>query len=70
MVSFARRLESLRFERGLTQRALAERVKISTNHYQEIEDADANPNAKVLLRLANALGVSLGDFVRQRLRSV
>jgi len=56
---FARRLESLRLERGLTQRALAARARISTNHYQDIAHAQANPTVMVLLRLAGALGVSL-----------
>lgn len=59
---FARRLESLRLERGLTQRAVAERAKISTNHYQDIAHAHANPTVIVLLSLASALGVSLVDL--------
>lgn len=59
---FARRLESLRLERALTQRALAARARISTNHYQDIAHAEANPTVIVLLRLASALGVSLDDL--------
>src|SRR5262245_39184399 len=59
---FARRLESLRHERRLTQRALAERARISTNHYQDIAHAQANPTIIVLLRLAAALGVSVVDL--------
>ena len=59
---FARRLESLRLKRGLTQRALAARADISANHYQDIAHAEANPTVIVLLRLAGALGVSLDDL--------
>jgi transcriptional regulator with XRE-family HTH domain len=59
---FARRLESLRLERRLTQRALAARAEISANHYQDIAHAQANPTVIVLLRLASALGVSLDDL--------
>src|SRR5262245_27023422 len=59
---FARRLESLRLERRLTQRALAERAEISTNAYLDIAHAHANPSVLVLLRLANALGVPLADL--------
>lgn len=59
---FARRLESLRLERGLTQRALALRAQISANHYQEVAYARANPTVLVLLRLAEALDVSVVDF--------
>lgn len=60
--AFARRLESLRLERGLTQRALAARAGISANHYADIAHAEANPTVIVLLGLARALGVSLDDL--------
>src|SRR5689334_1634707 len=59
---FARRLETFRLERGLTQRVLADRAKISTNHYQDIAHAEANPTITVLLSLASALDVSLVDL--------
>lgn len=59
---FARRLENLRLERGLTQRALAAQVEISANHYQSIAHAHANPTVTVLLKLADALGVSIVDL--------
>jgi hypothetical protein len=47
----ASRLEQLR----LTQRRLAALVKISTNHYEHIAHAQANPSVLVLPRLAGAL---------------
>jgi transcriptional regulator with XRE-family HTH domain len=59
---FAQRLERLRLERGLTQRALAARARISTNYYQDIAHAQANPTVLALLRLADALGVPLRDL--------
>jgi transcriptional regulator with XRE-family HTH domain len=59
---FAQRLEGLRLERGFTQRTLAERAHISTNHYQDIAHAHANPTVIVLLDLASALGVSVVDL--------
>lgn len=63
---FAKRLESLRLARGFTQRALAEGAQISTNHYQDIAHAHANPTIVVLLRLASALGVSVVDLFESR----
>ncbi len=62
LLDFARRLEALRVQRGISQRALAARAAISTNHYQEIAHAQANPSVLVLLRLANALRVSLAEL--------
>lgn len=59
---FARRVENLRHERRLSQRALAARANLSTNYYQNIAHAQANPTVLVLLRLASALEVSLGDL--------
>jgi len=63
---FARRLESLRHERRLTQQALAERARISTNHYKLIAHAQANPTIIVLLHLAAALGVSVVDLFKDQ----
>lgn len=62
LVPLARRLEALRLERGLTQRALAARASISGNHYQEIAYARANPTITVMIRLAEALNVSMADL--------
>lgn len=59
---FAKRLETLRLERGYSQRALAARARISTNHYQDIAHAHANPSVIVLLQLADALGVQVADL--------
>jgi ribosome-binding protein aMBF1 (putative translation factor) len=56
---FARRLENIRLERGLTQCAVAAGAHISTNHYQDIAHANANPTLVVLVELANALTVPL-----------
>jgi transcriptional regulator with XRE-family HTH domain len=68
LVPFSRRLESLRFERGLTQRAVATRACISTNHYQDIAAARANPTLVVLLNLAHALEVSPSDLFESPLQ--
>jgi transcriptional regulator with XRE-family HTH domain len=59
---FARRLESLRLERRLTQRALAARAGISANHWHDIVHARANPSVMVLLRLAHALSVPIVEL--------
>ena len=64
--SFAGRLEQLRRERGLSQRALAERARISKNHYIDIAHANANPTVIVLLKLVAALGASLTDLLESQ----
>jgi len=62
LVPFAERLENLRLERGLTQRTLAARARISVHYYQDIAHARANPTVIALLNLAQALDVSLADL--------
>ncbi|MFO0762078.1 MAG: helix-turn-helix transcriptional regulator [Byssovorax sp.] len=47
----------LRRERGLTQEKLAEAAGIETNYVQMIEYVKTNPSVKVLVNLADALGV-------------
>jgi hypothetical protein len=40
---------------------LARRANISTNHYQDIAHANANPSTGVLLKLASAHGVTMRE---------
>jgi len=49
----------LRRERGLTQEKLAEATGIETNYVQMIEHASTNLSVKVLVHLADALGVEV-----------
>jgi transcriptional regulator with XRE-family HTH domain len=70
---YARRLgESLQAERrsaGLTQENLAHSAGMTRTHYQQIErglwkpGAPANPTVKVVARLAQELGVAVGDLL-------
>src|SRR5262245_57978805 len=61
LVPFARRLDTLRHDRRLTRRALAKAAQICTNHMQSILHANA-PGVGVLMALAAALGVSVGEL--------
>jgi transcriptional regulator with XRE-family HTH domain len=53
----------LRADRGLSQEAVAERGGgITYKHVGEVERAESNPSATSLVRIANGLGVSVGDL--------
>lgn len=54
----------LRHERGLTQEKLAEAAGIETNYVQMIERATTNLSVKVLVNLADALGVEVEELLR------
>ena len=58
------RITALRKERDLTQRELAEAVKVSTSLIQRIEIADFWPKGAVLQSIARALGVEPWELFR------
>ncbi|WP_089938545.1 helix-turn-helix domain-containing protein [Candidatus Entotheonella palauensis] len=57
-------LQRLRRDKGWTQKTLAQRVAggVNTTYIGKIERGDQLPSLKILLRLSQALEVSVGDF--------
>lgn len=58
IMEFSERLAALRKERGLTQKALAEQVRVHITQIQRYENGSIQPTLDVLRRLAIALTVS------------
>lgn len=58
-----RRCEKLRLEAGLSQMGLVRYHDFSLSHYQKIERGDLDPRLSTLKRLAESLGVKLGELV-------
>jgi len=57
-------IRSYRADRGMTQTALARAAEISKTYLSELEGGQGTrPSADVLLRLADALGVSIADLL-------
>lgn len=62
----AARLQQLRSDAGLTQRALAIRADVTVNTVSELERGENdNPTLKVLAALAGALGVPVAALFEQ-----
>lgn len=59
---FGQRLRELRLAQGLTQTELANRVDVLYQAVQQIELGKVEPNWPTVLKLADALGVSLDEF--------
>ena len=56
---FPQRLKELRFEKGLTQKELAEQIGIKRNTYSDWENGKTEPSFENLVKLADLLDVSL-----------
>ena len=59
----AMRLRKIRQERGITQDALAKRARISRVYLAQLERRRQDPSLSVVVRLAKALKVKVGDLV-------
>jgi transcriptional regulator with XRE-family HTH domain len=61
-------VKRLRDARGLTQTQLAERAGLTQGYVAKIESAAyaPDPALSVVLRLARALGVSIGELVAEK----
>jgi len=59
----AMRLRQMREERGITQEALARQARISRVYLAQLERHRQDPSLSVLVRLARALKVKVGDLV-------
>ena len=63
LVTIGAHVRRLRKSRGLTQALLAQTVGINPNLLGRIERGDQNPTVLTLWKIAEGLGVTLGDLV-------
>lgn len=63
-MSIERRLRNIREERGVSQEALAERLKVSRQTVSKWETGQVRPSADNLARLSQALGVPVDALVK------
>ena len=59
LVAFGRTLRKARRDRDLSQEALADEAGLSAKHVGEIERANKDPRTTTVVRLADALGVTV-----------
>ena len=62
-LQIAYRVRAARLARGLTLAQVSARSGVSVGHLSRIENAERFPTVRVLMQLAQALGVSLSDMV-------
>ena len=59
------KLGEIRAKKKLSQRALAERAKMSQTYLCNVEMGKADPSLSTLKRLAQALGVTVSELVQE-----
>lgn len=62
MKHLAARLRELRAERGWTQEVAAERIGVEPACVRRLEAGTVNPSLAVLVSVAHAFGVRVGDL--------
>ena len=58
-----RRIQETRIHHDLTQERVFLAASLSRTYYQSIEAGRENPTLEVLLRIARAIGVPLGELI-------
>jgi transcriptional regulator with XRE-family HTH domain len=58
-------LKLIRERKGLSQRGLAAKAKMSQTFLSNVESGKADPSLSTLKRLAKALGVTVSELVKE-----
>lgn len=61
---FGRRVQQLRYERGISQEALAHKVGVHRTYMGFIERGERNPTLENIERIAHALGITVQEMFR------
>jgi len=67
MEMLGQKIKELRVLKGLTQEDLAEKTHLSVRTIQRIENGDVDPRTYTLQLLAEALGVELEEFTKEKI---
>lgn len=62
LVSFGRRVRSLRYERDWTLEKASEKMRLDLKHLQKIEAGQLNVTFVTLVRIADGLDVRIGEL--------
>lgn len=61
--NIADNIRQLRAKQRISQELLAEKAQLSQQYIYKIENEYVNPSVEVLIKIADALGVTLNDLV-------
>lgn len=61
-MKFGQNIKQIRKQRNLTQKQLADQIKISRSYLSDIENGRKNLSIKTVKKLADSLGLSVTDL--------
>jgi transcriptional regulator with XRE-family HTH domain len=64
LAAFGRNVARIRNQRGFSQDRLAEEADLDRTYVSGVERGVRNPGIRTVLRIARALGVSVGDLCK------
>ncbi|HTZ88123.1 MAG TPA: helix-turn-helix transcriptional regulator [Solirubrobacteraceae bacterium] len=64
-IAFGAAVRALRVERGFAQEAFAAHADMDRSYYGAIERGEFNVSLETIVRLADALGVSVAEILRR-----
>ncbi|WP_429247450.1 helix-turn-helix domain-containing protein [Lactococcus lactis subsp. lactis] len=70
MSVFTEQLKTLRKINGITQKELAEKLKIKQNSYSDWENGKSEPNIEMLVRIADYFDVSLDYLMGGKMKNI
>lgn len=62
-VAIGNRIRQYRLAKNLSQETLSERANVTPAHFSHIERGNTKPSLPTLIRIANALNVSIDDLL-------
>lgn len=67
MKRFGEKLRTLRHQRGLTMRQLAEMLEVSDSYVSRMETGDKTPNVAMVLKISQIFNVSADVLIKDEL---
>lgn len=67
-VAIGSRIKQIRKEKGITQASLAHAVGVSNSHMSHIESAQSDASLKTIMKIADALSVSVDELLSDGLK--
>lgn len=66
LLELGKRIKAKREKKNLSQLRLAYKCEVAKSYISELENGKRNPTVKTLIKIADTLGVTLGELFKDR----